>query len=189
MDKRRVLEERRKAWLAQRTHDEVREECEDEFASSSGDAGNKESMRGPSADAFLSRLTEKLADRIRDEIRKEVLQSNTLSTDQSVAREAIEARMESYLRSELSNYVCKICYEVMQAPDRTPILLFPCGHTFCKNCMDHCNKDKVSCPYCRAKVQSSAINQSLKDLIDQFVNQRQKVSTLIKFMDDSVMFS
>ena len=179
MEKRRILEERRRIWLAQRTQDEVREECEDEFAPSAQDAGKEqESERGRSTDAFLSRLTEKLADRIREEIRREVLQSNALRADQSVAREAIETRMESYLRGELSSYVCKICYEVMQAPDRTPILLFPCGHTFCKECMHHCKKDKITCPYCRVHVQSSAINQSLKDLIDQFVDQRQKVHIL-----------
>lgn len=170
MDKRHLLEQRRKVWLSQRTQDEIREECEEERTlSPTRGSGSR------SRDDFLNRLTEKLSDRLREEIKKEFLESNALNSDQSVARDAIESKMESYLRGELSSYVCKICYEVMAAPDRTPILLFPCGHTFCKSCMEHCRKEKTTCPYCRAKVQSSAINQSLKDLIDQFIDQRLKV--------------
>jgi hypothetical protein len=41
-------------------------------------------------------------------------------------------RMESYLEAELGTHTCKICFELMVSPVHTPVLLFPCGHTFCK---------------------------------------------------------
>lgn len=43
-----------------------------------------------------------------------------------------------YLASELESTTCPICYELMQAPQHTPTLLFPCGHTFCIECVTVC---------------------------------------------------
>lgn len=37
---------------------------------------------------------------------------------------------------------------------------------------------KSTCPYCRQAIESIAINQSLKDLIDNFAAQREKVSVI-----------
>jgi hypothetical protein len=40
-----------------------------------------------------------------------------------------------YLAAELEQTTCPICYELMKAPKNTPTLLFPCGHTFCIECL------------------------------------------------------
>ena len=72
--------------------------------------------------------------------------------------------------------------ELMTSPNHTPMLLFPCGHTFCKMCIDRHSsnsKKKSTCPYCRHAVESIAINHSLKDLIDKFAAQREKVNLYI----------
>jgi uncharacterized protein (UPF0305 family) len=144
MDKRKLLEERQRKWMSQRLSAEVLSEtsAEDSKMSESKTYINStstisaarqrsESERSnKSNDEFLSKLTDKLSDRIREEIKKEIQQTNLLSTNENVARQAVGAKMESYLRAELSNYVCKICYEVMASPVHPPILLFPCGHTF-----------------------------------------------------------
>lgn len=42
-----------------------------------------------------------------------------------------------------------------------PVLLFPCGHTFCDACLrqhtsKHANPGKAPCPYCRQPIQSKA---------------------------------
>jgi hypothetical protein len=68
--------------------------------------------------------------------------------------------------------------ELMTSPTHTPMLLFPCGHTFCRECIgrhDSNPRKKPNCPYCRQTVDSMAVNQSLKDLIDNFASQREKV--------------
>jgi hypothetical protein len=55
-------------------------------------------------------------------------------------------RLEAFVSSELHNYVCQICFELMAPPDRPPVMLVPCGHTFCKACS---RPDLKKCPYCR----------------------------------------
>ena len=149
---------------------------------------------------FLNRLTHRLTTQIREEVKKEIYDSGR---ENSVLSYNVTERIESYLQEEVSiNFVinhklnslllllqlssthtCKICFELMTAPDNTPILLFPCGHTFCKQCIEkHCrdaNKRNKCCPYCRTPIESKAVNQALKDLIDQFVTQKILVSVII----------
>jgi hypothetical protein len=182
MDKRKMIEERQKNWDSLKRNDADLKEIQDETI----DKSQHESNNSKHNTNFLNRLTDKLSERIREEIQKEFRETTLLNSNNGdAAREAIEVKMDSYLRAELSTYVCKICYELMKSP-AVPILLFPCGHTFCKACVSECKK-KVNvkggiftCPYCRTPIESSAINQSLKDLIDQFQGKNDKV--LIKFI-------
>lgn len=83
-------------------------------------------------------------------------------------------KMEVYLAAELEQTTCPICYEVMQPPEHTPTLLFPCGHTFCKGCLEGHVKanNRRTCPYCREKIQSQAPNMILQQLIDGFTTQK-----------------
>ena len=39
--------------------------------------------------------------------------------------------MEGHLVKELESHTCPICYELMVPPQHGPVLLFPCGHSFC----------------------------------------------------------
>ncbi|EFJ09469.1 hypothetical protein SELMODRAFT_447659 [Selaginella moellendorffii] len=77
----------------------------------------------------------------------------------------------------------------MKSPTYSPILLYPCGHTFCaKVCTNRIiNGDllvlrlgqcleihtvtnrKKTCPYCRQRIVSQALNLSLQKLINNFV--------------------
>ena len=36
---------------------------------------------------------------------------------------------------EIASHTCPICYELMVPPDHSPMLLFPCGHSFCAACL------------------------------------------------------
>lgn len=58
-------------------------------------------------------------------------------------------------------------------PKQAPILLFPCGHSFCTACIEaHVKHHKKSyCPICREPIQSKAVNFSLQQLIQNFVQQ------------------
>ncbi|KAL3701945.1 hypothetical protein R1sor_019967 [Riccia sorocarpa] len=60
----------------------------------------------------------------------------------------------------------------MKSPDFPPIVLSPCGHSFCAKCLSmHVgNQRKKLCPYCRQNIASSAVNLSLQRLIDSFVS-------------------
>lgn len=70
-------------------------------------------------------------------------------------------RLEAFLSSELTSYMCQICFELMAPPDRPPVLLFPCGHTFCKMCMARPGPSSSKCPYCR-QVSTSGIMGALQ---------------------------
>lgn len=41
------------------------------------------------------------------------------------------AYLEGHLVKELESHTCPICYELMVPPGHGPVLLFPCGHSFC----------------------------------------------------------
>lgn len=123
-------------------------------------------------DRLLNKLTEKLTGQIRDEIKRE-MKSSLHNTE---IRDAVADKMESYLQAELHTHTCKICSELMTSPDYTPMILFPCGHSFCKLCVSLQRKKSNTCPYCREKIESAAVNQSLRDLIEQFASQKAKVT-------------
>ena len=66
-----------------------------------------------------------------------------------------DARCDSYLQTELQTHTCPVCYELMAPPHKAPMLLFPCGHSFCKQCIDsHTARGANTCPYCREPVSS-----------------------------------
>lgn len=175
--KAELLEERKKKWSASRavsdlTAQVTKEACAEQPSSPSGKRGG--------TDAILHRLTDKLTEHIRHELQREMQSMKSVDV-----RETVAEKMDSYLEAELSTHTCKICFELMTSPVHTPILLFPCGHTFCQQCMDsHFGKkgqlsaSGKTCPYCRTKIETRAVNQSLKDLIDQFSKQKLMVSAL-----------
>ena len=46
----------------------------------------------------------------------------------------------------LKTYNCSVCYETKAAKTKA---LLPCGHEFCKRCIDKWRKQNNSCPLCR----------------------------------------
>ena len=137
MDKRAILDERRKKWMQDRETSLTVMETKREMSSSFGSSnigGGQSKGREPQeivppgyTDIFLNKLTDKLASHIREEVRKEIQNSNEFSG------EDLAEKMDTYLQDELSTHTCKICFELMESEKgKTPILLFPCGHTFCE---------------------------------------------------------
>jgi hypothetical protein len=205
--KAELLEERKKKWSASRSVSDLTEQVTKEASqmstvtsSSTAPLSPGGKQRGGSTDAILHRLTDKLTEHIRLELQKEMQSLKTVDVRESVAE-----KMDSYLEAELSTHTCKICFELMTSPVHTPILLFPCGHTFCLQCMDShmgisgskgqpnrvqggaSSSTGKTCPYCRTKVESRAVNQSLKDLIDQFSKQKQMVWPLLSTLFNTVL--
>lgn len=77
-----------------------------------------------------------------------------------------QKNIEKAVASEMETNTCSICFELMLPKIHSPILLFPCGHTFCKECIEHNQRaGKRTCPWCREKIVSQAINLSLQNII------------------------
>ena len=68
----------------------------------------------------------------------------------------------------------------MAPPERTPMLLFPCGHSFCRRCLEtqrrKGGRNAACCPLCRVKAESIAENIPLRQLIERFVGERDALS-------------
>jgi hypothetical protein len=80
--------------------------------------------------------------------------------------------IEKAIASEKDTNVCSICFEIMLPKLHSPILLFPCGHTFCKQCVETSLKTgNKKCPWCRATITSHAINLSLQTIIVAYAKQ------------------
>lgn len=96
-------------------------------------------------------------------------------TDKLVSQlPAAQKKIEKNIADELETNTCSICFELMLPKEHSPILLFPCGHTFCKKCLDD-NLKKTGrkiCPWCRAKIKSTAMNLSLQNLIVAYAKQK-----------------
>ncbi|GMH50080.1 hypothetical protein TrRE_jg1184 [Triparma retinervis] len=116
------------------------------------------------------------AGRLRVELKEDLRKSQALTGKENID---LAASMENYLAGELMTHQCQICYELMAPPHHTPTLLFPCGHTFCNKCVERSKEGKEGkkgkCPYCRSPITSSAVNHSLKDLIERFADQKGKL--------------
>lgn len=105
-------------------------------------------------DQLLQQLTFKLTHHITENIKKEQLNSQLQEKD---VCNTIVSRIDEFVSNELSSFLCPICYELMTPPQRLPILLFPCGHTFCQTCLEQhfarhsSSRSNVNrtCPYCR----------------------------------------
>ncbi|KAM3130450.1 hypothetical protein pb186bvf_017452 [Paramecium bursaria] len=85
--------------------------------------------------------------------------------------------IETKVSEMIEQQTCAICFELMVPPQYAPILLFPCGHTFCKECTIKNGKINIQkCSLCRAKVTAHAINVSLQNLICSFSEQKKENS-------------
>lgn len=169
MEKRNLHEEKRKHLIDQRKLSlNPKYPVDSNLVKSSTTPLTK--MLPHSNDIIFNKLSEKIVSQVRDEIRKEM----NATYGGNDLKDVVSDRMDSYLRAELHTHTCKICLKLMQSPSNTPMLLFPCGHTFCQSCLSN----KVDCPYCKQQIESLAVNQSLKLLIDHFVSKREMVSQI-----------
>ncbi|XP_059353746.1 E3 ubiquitin-protein ligase TRIM39-like isoform X2 [Carassius carassius] len=74
--------------------------------------------------------------------------------------------MSSFISSLSEEIQCSICLDVFTDPVTTP-----CGHNFCKICLNKCwdNSQTCSCPYCKETFKQRPdlkINTTLRELVD-----------------------
>uniref|UniRef100_A0A9J7XHE8 Bloodthirsty-related gene family, member 23 n=1 Tax=Cyprinus carpio carpio TaxID=630221 RepID=A0A9J7XHE8_CYPCA len=70
--------------------------------------------------------------------------------------------------SSFSELKCSICLDVFTDPVSTP-----CGHNFCKTCLNKCwdNNQTCSCPYCKETFKQRPdlkINTTLREIVDHY---------------------
>jgi len=97
------------------------------------------------------------------------------------------AEIEETLHDQVMSNTCPICYELFLPPDHQPFILFPCGHTFCKICIDQYAKLKKKCPFCRAVFNSMAPNISLQNLILSANEKRDEVVLKLKNKQEQML--
>ena len=111
---------------------------------------------------ILTQLTERIASRLKVELRHEVEDAKY----DEATKVDVTNKINSFLQNELQQHTCPVCFEAMIPPERSPMLLFPCGHTFCEQCINRQKKiAKHQCPFCRAKIERIAINHSRKFIL------------------------
>jgi hypothetical protein len=71
---------------------------------------------------------------------------------------------------EMSTHVCSVCNSLMSGKRHRPMALIPCGHTLCQMCLRDCKK----CPTCQSRVNSSAVNTVLQQIIADFIAQKER---------------
>ncbi|GLI67892.1 hypothetical protein VaNZ11_012216 [Volvox africanus] len=124
---------------------------------------------GVKPEEVIDRLTERITDRLRSELKVELQrESESLAAQQGA--------LDTFLVKELeSQNTCPVCYELMVPPQHAPMMLFPCGHSFCGRCLEqHIDRNKkTQCPICRKKIESRAPNYSLQQLIQQVVAKKE----------------
>ncbi|XP_058634390.1 E3 ubiquitin-protein ligase TRIM39-like isoform X2 [Onychostoma macrolepis] len=82
--------------------------------------------------------------------------------------ESLPPLMSSSISSLSEEIQCSICLEVFTDPVTTP-----CGHNFCKICLNKCwnNSQTCSCPYCKETFKQRPdlkINTTLRELVDHY---------------------
>lgn len=98
-----------------------------------------------------------------------------------------KAEKKMYIADEILQFlVCEKCFETYNQKSRVPNALFPCGHTFCEECVRKFRNRE--CAACSTQVEAQAVNWSLVNLIprgrivdnyDEMVDElRQGMSTL-----------
>lgn len=153
-DERESLKKKRENWLAERNHEKK--------LSSMGI--NKEQIESNPSSQILTEITMKITEKYE----------KALSMNSAKNGPQNDMKFEKTISKEIESNTCGICYELMVPPLNSPMLLFPCGHTFCKSCIylpnnkQHINK----CPFCRANIKSVALNISLQKLICIFSNNK-----------------
>ena len=73
---------------------------------------------------------------------------------------------------------CSICSDRYNRVDKQPYLIIPCGHCYCKSCLD--KLPQKICPVCRGPFNSTIINRPILDLLDQQPTGQAALETIFK---------
>ena len=109
----------------------------------------------------MDKLFVKMSERLEQKYISQQAKPKNLSEKNRLLDPKSGAEIEETLHDQVMSNTCPICFELFLPPDHRPFILFPCGHTFCKACIDQYAKVKKKCPFCRSAFNSMAPNISL----------------------------
>ncbi|TYZ59065.1 hypothetical protein PybrP1_012608 [[Pythium] brassicae (nom. inval.)] len=101
--------------------------------------------------------------------------SNAVMEDVEDAGQRKRSRRLEALDDQDRCMVCPICFEYFYAS-----VTLPCSHTFCGLCVSSWFRSSLSCPQCRAEVQSLPVrNRALDDLVQRLVGESESYKALV----------
>lgn len=96
-----------------------------------------------------------------------VKRSRSISNDSTQCREQCEkkAKTSTEVIPQFDDFECKLCFFILFQPVTTP-----CGHVFCKICLERCIDHNPSCPICRGALafQENGVG-CVTEVIDQLI--------------------
>ena len=140
---------------------------------------------------ILNEMTHKISVRLQNKISSLDLNESS-NVSYQVLNNENSSKLNDLIENEL-NFNCSICMEMMISPYKEPLLLIPCSHSFCKQCIFHIiyknqknikqlsermiNNQNIKlpinshkkCPFCREKIKSFVGNIQLRQLIEKMV--------------------
>ena len=119
------------------------------------EVGLKESDQGFNQQDMMDKLFVKMQERLEEKYKQEGPKREKPLTGKP------GEEIEETLHEQVMSNTCPICFELFLPPEHSPFILFPCGHSFCKQCIDSYAKIKKKCPFCRSGFNSMAPNISL----------------------------
>ncbi|XP_019635972.1 PREDICTED: uncharacterized protein LOC109478706 isoform X2 [Branchiostoma belcheri] len=134
-------------------HDKVGNDVQEDVERTEDQSGS----RSARARAMLSPdMFDALADQIANRLK--------VRMDKPASREDSGVTQET----SIDTHKCQVCSSLMVPPDHRPMLVIPCGHTFCTACVRHTD----TCPGCGQEVSSLTCNIMLQQIIVEYKNKR-----------------
>ncbi len=65
---------------------------------------------------------------------------------------------------EPTDFECPLCFRLLWQPITTP-----CGHTFCKMCLDRVLDHNIECPMCKSATLKSYLTDRRETMVNEFV--------------------
>ncbi|KAH7825793.1 putative Zinc finger protein [Monocercomonoides exilis] len=128
------------------------------------------------ANPLNDEVLESLASRIAVRIRHDLARETETEFAKQRERRIKELEQSSSLISEVEGNTCPICFDLMAPPEHSPMILVPCGHTFCSSCIPYIYKQSKAeahrqnhCPLCRVSITSVAPNRNLQKIIEEYL--------------------
>ena len=95
--------------------------------------------------------------------------SNASSQDfqQKEKRVRLDASMELSIRKpSIDEFECKLCFDLLFQPVTTP-----CGHVFCRSCLERCLDHKAVCPNCRSDLTELIVERkrSVTEVLEKYI--------------------
>lgn len=82
-------------------------------------------------------------------------------------------------------FCCPICYEQMKIHNKKPMILYPCGHTICEECLKQYEETSHNqkCCMCNQKYTQSSVNYALLNVLEREINTAPKKTDYTKKLE------